>query len=221
VAELALAELRQGHPDAARGWIRQLRGATGPADAWRDDHADLLEARIQLYVGNAGLAEPELLRLLKAMERDEGRVSAATEPLRRFYGEALLRLGRVAAAEKVLRETEANQIQLTNPQHNSVAITRILLACARARQGDVAAAGPVWQAASLLLDRELGSQHPFALAAASYAALADPAATAERRVALAARLDRELGWQAGAAALAQLLRQAPGAVDWAQLPVVL
>jgi hypothetical protein len=41
------------------------------------------------------------------------------------------------------------------------------------------------------------------------------------RAALAARLERELGWQDGAVALAKLLRASPGKLNWAQLPTVL
>jgi hypothetical protein len=41
------------------------------------------------------------------------------------------------------------------------------------------------------------------------------------RSALAERLERELGWQDGALALARLLRVPPEKLNWAQLPTVL
>jgi hypothetical protein len=222
LVELALAELRLGHFEQTRQWLVQFRGGTGRGDAWREDYADLLEARINMYSGHSAAAEPELRRLLLAMERDEGSISAATEPLRRMHGEALLRMGRLAEADSELRDTEAHQITLTNPRHNSVATTRVLLACVLARHGDVEVARRMWNESSEVLNRDLGPQHPFALAASSYAALAGVTATNQSlRTALAARLERELAWQDGALALAKLLRASAGKVDWSHLPVVL
>jgi hypothetical protein len=159
--------------------------------------------------------------LLLAREREDGRITVATEPLRRTHAEALLRLGRIAEAESELRDTVAHQIALTHSDHNSVASTQALLGCALARRGD-AGARQLWSHARDVLNRELGPQHPFALAAASYAALAAvPSADPALRAALAARLERELGWQDGAVALAKLLRAPPGKLNWAQLPTVL
>jgi serine/threonine-protein kinase len=222
VVELALAELRIGDFAKSRKWLTQIRGGTRPDDAWREDYADLLEARIKMYSGESDTAEPELRRLLLAMEREEGRITVATEPLRRMHGEALLRLGRLHEAESELRDTEAHQISLTNAHHNSVAITRVLLACVLARRGEFEVARRMWLESSEVLNRDLGSQHPFALAASSYAALiAVPAAEPSVRTALAERLERELAWQDGALALAKLLRAPPGKLDWTRLPIVL
>jgi serine/threonine-protein kinase len=222
VSELALAELRQGNFPQTRVWLAPMRGGTGPDDAWREDYADLLEARIKMYSGESAAAEPELRRLLLAMERSEGRITVATEPLRRMHGEAQLRLGRLAQAESELRDAEAHQISLANPRHNSVATTRVLLACALARRGEFEVARRMWLEASEVLNRDLGPQHPFTLAASSYAALAAvPAADQRLRTALAERLERELAWQDGAQALAKLLRAPPGQVNWYRLPTVL
>lgn len=221
VSELALAELRLGHFAQTRKWLVSLRGGTGSDDAWREDYADLLEARINMYSGDSAAAEHELRRLLLAMEREEGRITVATEPLRRMHGEALLRLGRLPEAESELRDTEAHQITLTNPEHNSVAATRVLLACVLARRGDIGVARRTWHDSSEVLNRELGPQHPFALAASSYAALAAPALNQIERTVLAERVERELGWQDGALALAKVLRAPPGKVDWSRLPTVL
>jgi hypothetical protein len=222
VSELARAELRLGHFTQTRKWLTQLHGGTGPDDAWRDDDADWLEARIKMYDGASAAAEPELHRLLLAMERDEGRITIATEPLRRMHAEALLRLGRLPEAEAELRDTVANQIRLTREGHNSVATTQVLLGCALARRGDVLGARQLWSTSSEVLNRELGPQHPFALAAASYAALSTmPATDPAIRKALAERLEQELGWQDGAKALAKLLRAPPIQLNWALLPTVL
>jgi hypothetical protein len=139
-----------------------------------------------------------------------------------MHGEALLRLGRLHEAESELRDTEAHQISLTKPQHNSVATTRVLLGCVLARRGDIEAARRMWNGSSEVLNRDLGPQHPFALAASSYAALAAlPPVDQSLRVTLAERLERELAWQDGAQALAKLLRAPSGQVNWHRLPTVL
>ncbi len=222
VSERAIAELRQGHFDATREQLAQLRGGSGPADAWRGPYADVLAARITMYQGRSEQAEPALRALLQAKLSEEGRASGKTEPLRRLHAEALLRLGRNAEAEAALR-VNADHLTTLNQtaQHNSVAATQVLLGCARARQGDVAGAKQLWALAAPLLAQQLGPQHPFALAAAAYAALADPASSAATRQALADRLQQQMGWQDGAPRLAQWLRSRGTAVDWPQLPVVL
>ena len=219
VSELAMAELRQGHAAALQTWLSRLRGSTGAADAWREDHASMLQAMSWMYSGQAARAEPELRRLLAALVRDEGGVSPTTEPVRRLHAESLLRLGRTAEALAELRLTENNLLKLTRPGHPSLAVTRVLLGIAMARSGDLDGARAKWLAASPVLAQELGASHPFALAAASYAALAVPASAIPD--ALADQLMRALGWQDGAGELAAWLR-APGAVrHWRQLPVAL
>jgi serine/threonine protein kinase len=222
VSELAVAELRQGHFEAARQWLTQLRGATGPADRWRDNYAAALEARIHMYEGNSVQAEPELRSLLAAKLREDGRPGGQSEALRRLHGESLLRLSRTADAVAVLRESESQLVAMhKSAQHNSVAATQVLLACALARQGDLAGARTLWSQAAPLLREQLGEQHPFALAAAAYAALAHAGRSAQERQALADRVQAELGWQDGAQRLAQWLRNPPDPPDWAHLPAVL
>ncbi len=222
VSERAIAELRQGHFDAAQAQLLQLRGGGGPADAWRGPYADALTARISMYQGRSERAEPALRALLQAKFNEEGRASGKTEPLRRLHAEALLRLGRNAEAEAALRVNAGHLTALNQTaQHNSVAATHVLLGCALARQGDVPGATALWAQAAPLLAEQLGPQHPFALVAAAYVALADPASTDATRQALADRLQQQLGWQDGAPRLAQWLRERGAAVDWRQLPVVL
>ena len=232
VSELAMAELRQGHHDALQGWLARLRGSTSAADAWREDHASMLQAMSWMYSGQAARAEPELRRLLAALLRDEGGVSPTTEPVRRLHAESLLRLGRTAEALVELRLTETNLIKLTRPGHPSLATTRVLLGIALARSGDLAGARALWLEAAPILTKELGAAHPFAVSAASYAALAGmapvvpvvpvaPVSPDTPPPPLAERLQQALGWQDGASELTAWLR-APGATrDWRRLPVVL
>jgi len=222
VSELALATLRQGHLAALAPWLAALRVPPGAADTWRNDHADTLAAMAQLYSGHADVAEPALRRLLVALERDEGGISPATEPVRRLHAEALLRLGRGAEAEAELQRTQANQRTYSHADHPGIATTRVLLGIALARRGDLVAARQHWADAAPVLARAYGPQHPYAVAAACYAALAAApgGADAVQRPALTDALQQRLGWQDGAAALAAALRQtAPP--DWPRLPVVL
>ena len=219
VSELALAELRQGHFEALQPWLAQLRGGTSSGDSWRDDHAAMLGALAMLYAGRATAAEPELRRVLTALLRDEGGPTPATEPVRRLHAEALLRLGRVAEAEAALRQAEANQMKLGQEGRPSLAATRLLLGVAEARRGDLASAAQRWRDAATVLDRELGPQHPYAVAAACYAALID--GDGPVRLKLAERLEQVLAWQDGAPALARLLRSTAPHKAWQSLPAVL
>jgi hypothetical protein len=226
VSELATAELRQGHWPELQIWLARLRGSTGPDDAWREDHAATLQATSWLYSGQAAQAEPALRRLLAALERDEGGVSPATEPVRRLHAEALLRLGRTQEALVQLHTTEANQLKLSRPGHPSVAATQVLLGVALARTGDLPAAREKWQAAAPALARALGPDHPFTQVATGYALLAAltdrPTAADIANARLQAdKLQRSLGWQDGVLALSALLRAPQAAPVWSRLPVVL
>ncbi len=219
VAELAQAELRQGHAQELRRWLAHLRGTTGAADAWRESHADTLAAAALVSTGQAAQALPLLQQVLATVLREEGGISPASEPVRRLQAEALLRLGRLREAQALLRQTEANQRQLGQGGRASVAITQVLQGVALARAGDLAAAQQAWQAAAAVLAQQVGARHPQAMVAACYAALAGGAAPA--RAALADQLDAALGWQDGAKALVALLRAPLPPADWRQLPVVL
>ena len=223
VSELAMAELRQGHFEALQTWLSRLRGSASAADAWREDHASLLQAMAWMYSGQAARAEPELRRLLAALLRDEGGISAATEPVRRLHAESLLRLGRTAEALAALRLTEVNLLQLSRPGHPSVSSAQVLLGVALAREGDLPGARAKWSAAAPALAKELGMAHPFSLAAASYAALlADPAPQPSSRAQpLNEQLLRALGWQDEAPVLATWLKTTGARRDWRRLPVAL
>jgi serine/threonine protein kinase len=223
VSELALAHLRLGQSKELQNWLQQLRGSTGPSDAWREDHAATLDAMGTMYSGQAARAEPELRRLLAALVRDEGGVTASTEPLRRMHAEALLRLGRTKEAETELALALKNQLQLSRADHPSVATTRVLLGVALARRGDLNAARQQWESAEPVLRKELGPQHPSTLVAACYGALATADATAQtsRKVLLADQLQKRLGWQDGSAGLAAALRAVQQPPDWSRLPAVL
>ena len=225
VSELAYASLRLGRFEKTATWIAQLRGSNNnnnnSADGWRAPHADLLAARSLIYQGRSSEAEPQLRRLLAAMEQREGRTTSRTEQLRRFHGEALLRGGqtsKLAEAAEVLQTTLDRQIQLTSASHSSGATTRVLLGCARARLGQLAQARALWAEAEPLLAESLGTSHPFTQVVRAYLALAAgqalPAATLD-----ALRL--QIGSQADAAIWLAWLARPPSPVPWAQLPVVL
>jgi hypothetical protein len=149
-------------------------------------------------------------------------VSTRTEPLRRLHAEALLRMGQTGRALAVLRTTLTNQVRLSTEGHNSVASTRVLLACALARQGDLAQARALWAQAHEVLLRDFGGANPFVLVAQSYLALADDARPfqGEQGQKLTQRLLQELGWQDGAQQLAQWLQEPMTAQRWAALPTV-
>jgi tetratricopeptide (TPR) repeat protein len=221
VNELAVAELRLGHLDQARRWAAQLKGATGAADAWRNDQADTLLALADLYSGRSTIAETALRRLLAALLRDEGGVSVGTEQLRRVHAEALLRLGKVEEAEAELHTSLNNLLRLLGPNHYRPAAARLVLGCALARRGKVPQALVHWSAASEVLQRELGPQHPYALAAMAYVELGSPIGSAEQRRQLASRVRAELGWQDGASELARLLDEPGPTRHWAGLAPVL
>jgi len=223
LSELAMASLRLGQGPALAQWLQALRNGVGDGDAGRVDHADILAAMAQLYNGQAAAVEPALQRLLLALARDEGGISAATEPLRRLHAEALLRQGRSQEAEAALRRTRANQQRLSTAGHPGIATTLVLLGIAQARRGDVAAARQLWADAAPVLACTYGPAHPHALAAACYAALAATSGSQlpAQRAALADVLQQRLGWQDGAAALAASLRATAHTPDWRHLPVVL
>ena len=223
VNELAWAHMRLGEFDAARLSLQQLRGGSGPDNAWRTPHADLQEARIQIYSGQAQAAEAPLRRLLADIEAREGGITSRTEQVRRILGEALLRSGQTSNALQVLNTTRQQQEQLSSPTHTSVATTRVLLGCAEARLGRLEAARTHWTAAQQALAATLGPQHPFARLPQAYLALAEtqnPASQTERDT-LAQFISDQLAWQHGAPALARWLHQAPSPLPWAELPVVL
>jgi hypothetical protein len=220
VCELAYAELRQGHFAETRQALVRVRGNAGTADAWRQDYADLLEATAQLYEGQALRAEPELKRLLKAMERDEGGISAATEPIRRLHAQALLQLNRLADAEATLLEVEKNQLGFDNPDAFSIASTRVLLGVARARQGRTELARNVWEQAAEVMVKEVGPEHLSAVLAVSYAQLLSPPSAEHRakRLALADQLQKEAAWMTGVPSLIEMLRGNTRPADLRRLP---
>ena len=221
VNELAWAHIRQGEFAQARQRLDELRGGLGPDNAWRTPHAALLEARMQLYSGQAQAAVQPLRALLADTETREGGTTSRTEQVRRTLGEALLRAGQTAAALQVLSTTWERQQQLTAPGHTSVATTQVLLGCALARLGQLGAARTHWRAAQPALAATLGPEHPFTLAAASYLALVTPETEPAQRAALAAALQQQVPWQDGAADLMRWLRSPGQQPPWPQLPVVL
>jgi eukaryotic-like serine/threonine-protein kinase len=220
-AVLLVAVARTGRFGEAQDLVQRLNRSTGAERPRLVFYAQQVHARMLNHQGQAAVAEPILRDMLEQRLRDDPGPHAATEPMRRAYGESLLRLGRNAQALDVLRETQTRQLQLVTPKHNTVAVTGVLLGCAQARTGDLAQARRTWQAASASLMEELGADHPFALVSAAYLALADTTPNAPLRETLAHRLEADLGWQQGATRLAQLLRSRAPVQDWSSLPALL
>jgi eukaryotic-like serine/threonine-protein kinase len=220
--ELAYAQLRMGRLDEARRQAEDLISTIGGAAEleWAREFMELVLARIVMYQGHSGLAVKLMRQRLVRIESEEGAGSVMSEPIRRLLGEALLRDGQTATAERVLRETEANQMRLSGDSHPSVATTRTLLAVVQARHGNVAAAHLLWSASRETLARHYGPAHPFALAAQAYSGLSAPTMSRAERAAIASRLQISTGWQRGTAELTRWLEEETPKVDWQRLPVV-
>jgi eukaryotic-like serine/threonine-protein kinase len=212
-SELALAEVRRGRFAEARRWLALVApSASTPAaapDPWRGEFAEVVEARMQMYEGRPERAEPVFRAQRERVLAQSSTPSLASEVLRRLHAEAWLRLGDPARAEALLRQTLAAYAQMPAVRGNTVAAVQVLLATARAQQGDVAEASRLWQAAHPVLLAELGNAHPFTLVAEAQLRLAGrvlgedvSAATATD---LAHRVQAELGWQQGGTALADAL----------------
>jgi eukaryotic-like serine/threonine-protein kinase len=227
---LLTAALRQGQFERAGVLAARLLQHAGPGREGIGSFARQSQARIAMYAGDAAKAEAFFRQLLAELDsqtngKDNG-PNAYAEPLRRIHGEALLRLGRTREALAVLETTLANQTALAGADHNTVAATHVLLACALARTGERKAANALWKKSYSVLLRDLGEQHPFVLVAQANLALSDSLAGSPvpERMALADRVERELGWQQGGKQLASWLRLAPTEwteSQWAQWPVVL
>jgi eukaryotic-like serine/threonine-protein kinase len=222
-AALLVALARTGQFAQAQTLVQRLEQSTGVERPRLVFYAQQIQARMLSHQGQAEAAEPILRDMLEQRLKADPQPHPATEPMRRAYGEALLRLGRNAQALGVLQETQTRQLQLVEANHNTVAVTGVLLGCALARTGDVDQARRTWQAASTALQEQLGSDHPFVLVTAAYLALAEPANTGNQaqREHLAQRLEADLGWQQGASTMAQLLRKRTGVQDWSTLPALL
>jgi hypothetical protein len=95
----------------------------------------------------------------------------------------------------------------------------ILRAVAFSRLGDLSSARTYIKLAKEVLVSQRGLHHPFTLSALAYDTLLNPS---EERIKIAERIEKELGWQAGAHELALLVRRdaiQTGVVP--QIPVVL
>ncbi len=221
--ELAYALLRLGRFAESSALAREVIGALDDAAQrrWVSEFMELVLARIAMYEGRGDEAVASMRQRLARSVEEEGPTGAMTDPVRRLLGESLLRHGQTAAAEQVLRETEANQVKDGGDGHPSVATTRTLLAIAAARRGEVAQAHALWAASRQILSDRYGASHPFALAAQAYAALSAPGMPRAERAAIASRLQASTGWQTETTELVRWLNQEQPAVDWKHLPVVL
>ncbi len=223
VSVILIAALRQGDFQQTEALSQRLYASEGAERPRLTQWARQVQARSLNYQGRAAQAEPLLRGLLAERLQLDPNPSPMTEPLRRTLGETLLRLGRNKEALEVLVETQARQLQLVRPDHNTVATTGVLLGHAQARHGELELARQTWTAAHAGLLKELGAQHPFTLLAGAYLALsaAPDLNNLSHRGELARRVQNELGWQHGAADLVRWLQANAPVVDWSQLPVLL
>jgi eukaryotic-like serine/threonine-protein kinase len=218
-SNLAYAYVRQGQWPEALVAINALRASdTNTESMWRLS-AEQLAAQLRMYQGAPADGEAALRNLIRVLQRDHPSAADSRLRVQRMLGESLLRQGNVMQAAALLRAVEREQLSLFGASHVDTATTRVVLGYAEVKAGQIDTARPLLLSARDDLMKQPGAHHPFALAAMAYAALIAPTPEADR-AALASRIERELGWQAGAADLAQALRtNSPPA--WGTLPLVL
>ncbi len=223
--ELIVAHARRGHFDSAGAWIDLVLRATDnrPELATARAFARGWATRIKMYLGDPA-ALLQLRAQLAQTLQSEPMPNLHSEPLRRLLAEALLRAGHDDEAWPLLRHTEVNQIRLSGEGHPSVAMTRLLLGVAQARQSNIEAARGYWARANQAALASVGAAHPLSLATEAYLAVTGKSGALDsgQRQQLADRLEATLGWQSGTATLVRHLRQ-PNAASptWVRLPVVM
>ena len=218
---LTAALIRTGQFDAATQQIEALKMRI---DRKANDYlyrVSTPEAQIALYNGNSTQAVAAFTSLLN--EGNQRPASLDREASRRSLAHALLQQGRTDEAVTLLKIAEENFLLLTsNSKHPHVALTRILLGCAYLKLEDwrnaEASLRPAY--ADLLASR--GAEHYGTLLAASYLALLPTEVASGKPLAaeLANRIERDLGWEHGAAQLAAQLRR-PYSHTFKSLPALL
>ncbi len=204
----ATALLRLGRFQEAAAQAAHI-SAQAPADGGVRYQAKAIEAQIDLFSGHLEKAELALKTLI-AEPRDKPS-AAFLQRVRRNLAHNYLQQGRDREALALLRDIEKVQSELfTDKQNPDVAVTRILIGVALLRRNDVAAAKPLLTAVRDAMLATRGASHYGSLLAESYLALiaAADGAPAANAATLAARVERELGWQHGAADLAARLKKA-------------
>ena len=219
--QFALAAVRSGELGEAKAQVDSLLANAAKYSATYIRSARVLDAQIEQFRGNASVAYAALSPMV--VENDKSPANLESERVRRHLAHTLLQLGRHAEALPILERAEATFVQLGGAAHPDVALTQILSGCALLRAGDRPAATAKFILAQDSLLQSRGQSHYGALLAKSYLALIAATASAETSAiatTLADRVERELGWQAGAGAFASQLRN-PKTIDLSIVPALL
>jgi serine/threonine protein kinase len=214
------AQIRSGLAVDATRSLAKLMASNVRGDANVKKFFQFHTAHMQMYSGEAALAEQSFAERL----RDADITAPRIQFLRRAHAEAMLRLDRNAEALATLLDIEDRQLKTTVAPDTDLALTRVLLSCALARTGALDAARGRAQLALAALVAGRGPDFPATLVAQSYLSLLNAGQAPDGAVSasqLADRVQRELGWQAGAKALQGWLRSHPIRETWSALPVVL
>ena len=213
---LATAAIRVGDFDTARSSARRIRDAIGPDAAERQRIDEFVNARIAMYSGGAAAAEGPLRKLyLGTPATAAGRSFTALT-----LAEALLRQNRLDEASAILDSVDRTSGAQLNSRSGRLLVARLLRACLHAKRGELAAANALIAPVVVVLKEDFDDEYYVSLVARAYQALwsdDDPA----HRAALARRIERELAWQDGAAAMGRWLRSRPPKANWKDMPIVL
>ena len=213
---LATAAIRVGDFDTARSSARRIRDAIGPDAAERQRIDEFVNARIAMYSGGAAAAEGPLRKLyLGTPATAAGRSFTALT-----LAEALLRQNRLDEASAILDSVDRTSGAQLNSRSGRLLVARLLRACLHAKRGELAAANALIAPVVVVLMEDFDDEYYVSLVARAYQALwsdDDPA----HRAALASRIERELAWQDGAAAMGRWLRSRPPKANWKDMPIVL
>ena len=212
---LIQALLRTGRLNEAREEARQIQSfAAVSKNVGAAKTAREFEATIALYSGQSTEALSEFTNLLALeLKPADGIVyPSSVQATQRQIAHSLLQLGRTDEARARLISLEAQQVaQLPDPQHASLAYTRILLGVAEMRRKDTPRATEHFKLARSALAAKRGASYWGVMLADAYLALAtepegSTLAPSPNALLLADRVQRELGWQHGASELAARLK---------------
>lgn len=209
------ALIRTGRLSEATDQAQQISAfASTSKDVGAAKTARDFAATIALYSGQSKTALREFTELLaQELNPADGIVQQSSlQAAQRQIAHSLLNLGRTEEALSQLRSLEAQQVaQLPDPQHASLAFTRILLGVAQLRGNEVVNATENFTRARNALVAKRGPNYWGAMLADAYLVLATAPqnlqlAPTANALLLAERVQRELGWQSGANELATRLK---------------
>ncbi len=215
----AFSLTRTGQFAQAQQHLETLRTHISEAEEGERINLGFQTALIAMYQGNPAAAEPGLRAYAQRLAPKAGeQANDGALRTQRYVAEALLRQGRKAEAAQLLEKILAAQIALRSATHPDASVTQLLLALATLNATTIPATRAALEASATTLSATRGEHHHFTLAAKTYLALLTPDSD---RGALAKRVREELGWQAGAEALAKHLEAGAPSLDWATLPIVI